>query len=206
MDASGCERALAAARCVSVRVAAHLDPALAAAVDPVTARDGPVLLLELAGDEALLEADRTRLIAELGAREVDPDVIDRLRGVQAGSFEPGGLRIRISALPSRMADVAARIQRDGGALFSYPARGLVYARFPVGLVGDERRVDAAVRSARLASQAGGGAFVIEEAPAWAKEGRDVFGEPGPLLPLFRALKRRYDPKGVLNPGRFAGCL
>lgn len=206
MDAPGCEIALAAARCASVRVAAHLDPALAAAVDPVTARHGPVLILELAGDEALLEADRARLAAELGAREVDSDVIERLRSIQAGSFEPGGLRFRLSALPSRMADVAARIRSDGGALLAYPARGLAYARFPVGLVGDERRVDVAVRSARLASQDGGGAFVIEAAPAWAKQGRDVFGEPGPLLSLFRALKRQYDPKGVLNPGRFAGCL
>ena len=48
--------------------------------------------------------------------------------------------------------------------------------------------------------------MIEEAPDWAKQGRDVFGDPGALLPLYRALKHQYDPKGVLNPGRFAGCL
>ena len=52
--AAGFERALAAARRPSARVVAHLDRALAAAIDPVTAREGSVLLIELAGDESLL--------------------------------------------------------------------------------------------------------------------------------------------------------
>ncbi len=177
-----------------------------AAIDPVTAREGSVLLLELAGDESLLEADRRELVEETGAHEVDAVVIERLRDVQGGIFHPGGLRLRLSSLPSRVGEAAEILAGDGGAVLTYPARGLLYARFPVGLSNDERAVDAAERSARLAAAAGGGGFVIEDAPDWAKQGRDVFGDPGPLLPLFRALKHQYDPKGVLNPGRFAGRL
>ena len=45
---------------------------------------------------------------------------------------------------------------------------------------------------------------LERAPLFAKLGRDVFGELGGELPLVRALKARFDPAGVLNPGRFAG--
>jgi glycolate oxidase FAD binding subunit len=116
------------------------------------------------------------------------------------------LRIRVSSLPSRVGEAAERLARDGGAVLAYPARGLLYARFPVGIDSDGRAVEVAVRSAREAALAGGGGFVIEDAPDWAKQGRDVFGDPGALLPLFRALKHQYDPKGVLNPGRFAGCL
>jgi glycolate oxidase FAD binding subunit len=204
--APGFERALAAARRSSARAAAYLDSALAAAVDPVTAREGSVLLLELAGDESVLEAERRRLVEETGAHEVDAVVIERLRSVQGGIFHPGGLRFRLSSLPSRMGDAAERLARDGGAVLAYPARGLLYVRFPVGFDSDRRAVDAAVRSAQDAAARGGGGFVIEDAPDWAKEGRDVFGDPGPLLPLLRALKHQYDPKGVLNPGRFAGCL
>jgi FAD/FMN-containing dehydrogenase len=48
----------------------------------------------------------------------------------------------------------------------------------------------------------GGSFRLEAAPPWAKRGRDVFGEPPP--PLLAELKQRFDPAGVLNPGRFAG--
>lgn len=204
--AAGFERALAAARRPSVRVAAHLDRALAAAIDPVTAREGNVLLLELAGDESLLEADLRELIEETGAHEVDGVVIERLRGVQGGIFHPGGLRLRLSSLPTRVGEAAEILARDGGAVLAYPARGLLYVRFPVGLSNDERAVEAAERSARRAVAAGGGGFVIEDAPDWAKQGRDVFGDPGPLFPLFRALKHQYDPKGVLNPGRFAGRI
>jgi glycolate oxidase FAD binding subunit len=204
--AKGFERALAAARRPSARVAALVDRALGAAIDPATAREGSVLLLELAGDESLVKADRRQLVERTGAREVDEVMVERLRSVQAGIFHPGGLRFRISSLPSRVGEAAERLARDGGAVLAYPARGLLYARFPVGLASDEGAVAAAERSARLAADAGGGGFVIEDAPDWAKQGRDVFGDPGPLLPLFRELKRQYDPKGVLNPGRFAGHL
>ena len=204
--AAGFERALAAARRPSARVVAHLDRALAAAIDPVTAREGSVLLIELAGDESLLEAERRELVEETGAHDVDAVVIERLRGVQGGIFHPGGLRLRLSSLPSRVGEAAEILAGDGGAVLTYPAKGLLYARFPVGLSNDERAVDAAERSARLAAAAGGGDFVIEDAPDWAKQGRDVFGDPGQLLPLFRALKHQYDPKRVLNPGRFAGRL
>jgi glycolate oxidase FAD binding subunit len=200
------ERALAAARRPSARVVAHLDSALAAAIDPVTAREGSVLLIELAGDESLLEADRRELVEKTGAHDVDAVVIDRLRGVQGGIFHPGGLRLRLSSLPSRAGEAAEILAGDGAAVLTYPARGLLYARFPVGLSKDERAVDAAERSARRAAAIGGGGFVIEDAPDWAKQGRDVFGDPGQLLPLFRALKHQYDPRGVLNPGRFAGRL
>jgi glycolate oxidase FAD binding subunit len=204
--AEGFERALAAARRPSARAAAHLDRALAAAIDPTTAREGNVLLLELAGNESLLEADFRALVEETGAHQVDGVMIERLRGVQGGIFHPGGLRFRLSSLPSRVGEAAEILTRDGGAVLAYPARGLLYVRFPVGLSNDESAVEAAERSARLAAAASGGGYVIEDAPDWAKQGRDVFGDPGRLLPLFRALKHQYDPKGVLNPGRFAGCL
>ena len=39
-----------------------------------------------------------------------------------------------------------------------------------------------------------------------KRERDVFGGAEQTLPLARALKQRFDPQGVLNPGRFQGRL
>jgi glycolate oxidase FAD binding subunit len=204
--AAGFERALAVARRPSVRVAAHLAPALAAAIDPAIAGEGSVLLLELAGNESALQADRDELARETGAREVDAALIERLRKVQGGRLHRGGLRFRLSSLPSRIGDAAERLAADGGAVLAFPSRGLLYAHFPLGAAEDEGAVDAATRSAGLAATAGGGHFATEDAPDWAKKGRDVFGDPGALLPLFRALKHQYDPKGVLNPGRFAGCL
>ena len=57
-----------------------------------------------------------------------------------------------------------------------------------------------------AVQAAGGSSVCEAAPAWAKSGREMHGDVAALMPLFRALKTRFDPRNVLNPGRFAGGL
>jgi glycolate oxidase FAD binding subunit len=204
--AAGFERALAAGRRPSARVAAHVCRDLAAAIDPESAGEGGVLLLELAGDESLVEADRGQLALETEAREIDAAVIERLRDLQGGISQPGGLRLRLSSLPSRVGEAAEILAQEGGAVLAYPAKGLLYVRFPLEAPDDERALAAAEHGARIAATAGGGDFVIEEAPDGAKRGRDVFGDPGSLLPLFRALKHQYDPKGVLNPGRFAGHL
>jgi glycolate oxidase FAD binding subunit len=37
-----------------------------------------------------------------------------------------------------------------------------------------------------------------------KRAHDVFGDPPGGLGIMRALKQRFDPQGILNPGRFAG--
>jgi len=47
---------------------------------------------------------------------------------------------------------------------------------------------------------------LEEAPVAAREGREVFGGAAGTLALERALKRSYDPAGILNPGRFVAGL
>jgi glycolate oxidase FAD binding subunit len=31
---------------------------------------------------------------------------------------------------------------------------------------------------------------------------DTWGNPGDALPLMRAVKQQFDPRGTLNPGRF----
>jgi hypothetical protein len=50
------------------------------------------------------------------------------------------------------------------------------------------------------------ARIVERAPAAAKSAIDVWGQAPASLPLMRELKRRFDPAGVLSPGRLAGGL
>ena len=40
---------------------------------------------------------------------------------------------------------------------------------------------------------------------WLRE-HDVFGGSAARIPVFRALKERFDPHGVLSPGRMAGRI
>ena len=58
--------------------------------------------------------------------------------------------------------------------------------------------------ARLREQAiaCGGHASFEWLPAAGYEGLDVFGEIPGTRGLAAALKQRFDPRGILNPGRF----
>ena len=47
-----------------------------------------------------------------------------------------------------------------------------------------------------------GVFVVEHAPAALKERVGVWGSTRGNRPIMEMLKKRFDPKGTLNPGRF----
>jgi len=51
-----------------------------------------------------------------------------------------------------------------------------------------------------------GHAIIFAAPAHLKRGIDVWGPDPPTLSLMRAIKRQFDPQGLLNPGRFLGGI
>jgi len=52
----------------------------------------------------------------------------------------------------------------------------------------------------------GGHLVVLEAPVPVKRQVDVWGPVGGALRLMRGLKAQFDPKGILNPGRFVGGM
>jgi glycolate oxidase FAD binding subunit len=56
------------------------------------------------------------------------------------------------------------------------------------------------------ARAHGGHAVLLAAPANLKEGVDVWGSVPPTLSLMREIKRQFDPKNLLNPGRFIGGI
>ena len=53
----------------------------------------------------------------------------------------------------------------------------------------------------------GGSLVVERAPVELKHAADVWGPvPEPALTVMKRLKAEFDPRGILNRGRFAGGL
>jgi glycolate oxidase FAD binding subunit len=103
---------------------------------------------------------------------------------------------RISTVPSRGAEVAARItaQMQAQTLFDW-AGGLIWVALPPS---DD--AGAAIISAALAAT--GGHATLMRAPAATRAKVDVFC-PGDaaLAALTKRVKESFDPKGVLNPGR-----
>ncbi|MBM4296556.1 MAG: FAD-binding oxidoreductase, partial [Deltaproteobacteria bacterium] len=51
-----------------------------------------------------------------------------------------------------------------------------------------------------------GHAVMFAAPPELKLGIEVWGPSPPTISLMRAIKQRFDPHGILNPGRFIGGL
>jgi len=180
--------------------AARLPSARAAALVPERG-DAARLVVELAGDEAVVLGDRARLASEAGAGETSVEALDRVRRLQREGHGPTGLHFRMSLRPSQASGVVARLRRAGASLLLYPGLGLAWASFP----GEGREaVDAAFDAVGAAAREAGGSWVLERAPRAARGARDAFGDAAPLVPLTRSLKARFDPKGVLNPGRQLG--
>jgi glycolate dehydrogenase FAD-binding subunit len=51
-----------------------------------------------------------------------------------------------------------------------------------------------------------GHAVMFSAPFHVKAGLDIWGPPPPTFPLMRKIKQQFDPKGLLNPGRYIAGL
>jgi glycolate oxidase FAD binding subunit len=52
----------------------------------------------------------------------------------------------------------------------------------------------------------GGHVIILSAPTHLKRGIDVWGPAPPTLPLMREIKKQFDPRSLLNPGRFVAGI
>ncbi len=201
--AEAAESGLLAARRPAARAAAIVDRPERADEEGVAAFR---VVVELAGDAASVEHDAAWLERRLGAREVDAATLDGVRELQGQMPGAAGLRFRVAALPSRLPRTLGGLRAAGARLLAYPGLGLVYAGFAVSDPGDGAEVDAIFRRAARAAGDGAGSYLCEAAPDLAKAGRDVFGDVSGSLALIRALKSRFDPDGVLNPGRFAGGI
>jgi len=71
---------------------------------------------------------------------------------------------------------------------------------------DERLVVDQIKRLRKSVISSGGTLFIEKAPHKAKAEVDAWGDVGATLSLMRTLKESFDPKSLLNPGRFVGGI
>jgi glycolate oxidase FAD binding subunit len=189
----GVPAALAAARSPASR---------AVALELAAPRSGEAfrLVVEFAGDASVVDREAERLGNEFGAGDAPAKAIDAVRVAQGSRPGPSGLRFRVSTLASHLGAVAMCLRAAGAGIQAQPGRSVVYAFF------DGVDPAAAFEAAAEAARVGEGAALLEHGPPTAKRDRDVFGPPGSEFAIALALKQRFDPQGILNPGRFAGRL
>jgi glycolate oxidase FAD binding subunit len=189
--------AIEAARRPTARCAALVDPERARAIGLET--ESAVLLVELAGSGPGVQGDLAWLSSRASASTVDPEAIDALGRSLVEPPPPGGARARLAMLPSSCVRAVRALRESGARLVVHAGLGIVHADWDAAA----EAVDAA---ARIAIAVGAEAR-FEHLPDEHKRGRDVFGvgaDRRAVVARMRALKRRFDPAGVLNPGRFLG--
>ncbi|HEX5735439.1 MAG TPA: FAD-binding oxidoreductase [Blastocatellia bacterium] len=76
----------------------------------------------------------------------------------------------------------------------------------VGLNTDDEKMIDITRRLRAEAFARGGSLFVERASAAVRREADAWGEIGPTGSLMRSIKERFDPKSLMNPGRFVSGI
>ena len=138
---------------------------------------------------------------------------DEEAGPLAQSGPPGAggdeVAVKISAPPAELTGVldstlgASSRRGVTPRATSHAGIGVTY----VGLLGgDEEARSQVVEELREIWLRRGGSVVVREAPPAFKERFEVWGPIGSRLQLTRRVKEKFDPRGILNPGRFVGGI
>ncbi len=128
-----------------------------------------------------------------------------------GHDEILGLKLTypLAELPRILDDVTGLATRHGLAprLSAHAGTGVAYVSLTGAPKGDDVETHAAVVTAlRKQAVALGGSLVIVRGGVALKRTVDVWGAVGDAQPLMTRIKDRFDPGGLLNPGRFVGGL
>ncbi len=112
-------------------------------------------------------------------------------------------QIQIGVLPGAAVEVTRRLlQLDVAcSVQAHAGDGLIHVALPPLEPGEfGPLLDAQIRP--LVAQNGGNVVVTSWPDGAELTRRDIWGPPGAGATVARALKDRFDPKGLLNPGRF----
>lgn len=147
--------------------------------------------------------DASRILKEMGFNKAA--VLD---GDEASEFwarvrdfgrTPGGVTVRATSLPTDLTHLANEL--DNAAIIARAGNGILYASWPA----DEADPDTIARLRQI-SHGLGGSTVVEDCPPTLKSEVDVWGPPPSGFAVMKRLKEQFDPRGVLNPGRYIGGL
>ncbi|BBL80123.1 FAD-linked oxidase [Rubrobacter xylanophilus] len=140
--------------------------------------------------------------------------VRELSDEEAGALEPvlqgdgGEVPVKISAPPAELEDVleelfgAAGRRGVGVRVRGHAATGVTYA----GLRGGEEEIAALVEELREIRVRRGGSVVLLGGSPELKRRVDAWGPGGDYLGLARRVKEKFDPRGILGPGRFIGGI
>ncbi len=218
-DAPGCSRALDALvdSVLMPNSVEILDSAAATAVLGDNSAAARAILIRFGGRPEAVDrqvGDARSIFEECGAGVLTLAGDDQLHAWQAlaelsdaPSAGPA-VRCRVSVLSSQVELVFAHAEAVAAAAgLSLAIWGRAFdGVINVTLAGDgDQRLTAAIESLRAEVTTLPGSLIVEACPLGVKRQTDVWGpgaDPG-AVEIMRSIKAKFDPRGVLNPGRFA---
>jgi FAD/FMN-containing dehydrogenase len=118
----------------------------------------------------------------------------------------GTVRTHLRAILDQITEAGSRLNSpiELSARFG---NGLVYASFPLHRTSEPPAyLTEALTGMRVELASERGYLVVESAPPAFKTDFDCWGDVGPQTEVMAGLKRAFDPRRVLNPGRFIDHL
>ena len=161
--------------------------------------------VRLEGTEQGLDAQVCQLRMQSSSFQSADDTVWQAR---EELFAGQSLVLKINVLPSQLAWSCNLIISTCAAheiLWSYVAQA-----FGIGFLklaaSNEANLQRAIQSLRIAVESKQGSLVLLHSPLPLRSKIDSWGISPDSLALMRRVKERFDPAGILNPGRFVGGI
>ncbi len=146
--------------------------------------------------------------ASVAAWQAVRDVFDRL-GRSPGDQVVCKIAVPIGKTVAILASaegLARRLSLPGAAV-AHAGSGVVRAAYALGPAPVQPEVVRdGLDALRRAAEAAEGSLIVETAPLAIKRHFDAWGKPGEAFAVMRRLKTEFDPRGLMNPGRFLGGI
>jgi glycolate oxidase FAD binding subunit len=150
------------------------------------------------------ESQLRKILGAAGAEQSSEDIWNARQDFWSSTND--AVIAKISVLPAGIAELLEALERTAHAKTLHwqivaQATGIATLR----LGGEATRLSAAVEQMRAAVEGSGGSLAVLRRPQELGS-MDAWGSAGDAVGLMRAVKHQLDPKGTLNPGRFAGGI
>jgi glycolate oxidase FAD binding subunit len=170
------------------------------------------LLVRFESTEPSVDEQSTRtvrLAEEAGGRAVAIRNADELREWQAHAERPwraAGTVLKLTTLPAALTETLEAVTRAAGDCEIEIAGRAGLGVLLVRLDGPNQAQARAIGALRERCQPGAGSVVVLRASDELRSSIDVWGPMGDAFGVMQAVKRSFDPHGILNPGRGPGGL
>ena len=196
-----------------VNLFANADPRLS---EVSATKNEPVLTVGFGGDTETVAWQLTQcqeIVEQNGAIGVTVVEDESQQHLQEFSADNRDIELVIAKLNLKRTDIAEFVARIGDASWASDVQmmallgsGVLYLTVPITSDTDFQKFADTFTQLRQSAMKAQGNLIIETAPSELKRHIDVWGSVGGTLSLMKQVKAKFDPNGLLNPGRFISSV